>query len=141
MGVFIGKWCWDEYKKTTSTLDNYAEKLNQFLEKYYPLPSENEYLYPSKIELLNLIKNKDFNQVYSLINDLFENKRVSNNKCNCYAIYYYGIACFSLYKENYDVSLLKKAELAFNTVFIINPKHNLALSYLDKVRDEIKLKE
>lgn len=124
----------DHTSGNKNVLQNYEEKLQDFLERYYPNPSGAELSITQKLELSALAKAKDYHTIYNKLLPIINRNQVSlHNKKYLYIFYYFGMAALNLFKETGDKSYLDTSYDNLSLFCDTNPNHKLAFQYLTEV--------
>lgn len=124
----------DHTSSNKNILSNYEAKLQSFLETYYPDVSEVEILLPTKSEVAELVKHKDYLTVYTKLLPIINKQLVNKyNKPYSYLFYYLGLSAQFLFKETQQEHYRETAEENLQIFCGLNPKHTLALKYLADV--------
>lgn len=124
----------DRVSNSSNTLDNFDIKLRAFLESYYPEPSDAELYVPTKRQLAEMVSERKFTEVYNVIGKLSPLSLGTSDEKKLYLNYYYGMACWILYKEKEQRELLENAHENLLYFCEKNPGHTLAHNYLKQVK-------
>lgn len=126
--------CLNDHIASNEALDKYEEKLQLFLETYYPEATDAELTLPTKNELAEQIKKHDYAGVYALLNPIIQRGQASQyNKAQAHIFYYFGVAAFFLHKEHKTAHYLNAAQECLKIFCEQNPQHKLAHKYLDDI--------
>lgn len=121
--------CLNDHKSNLAVkLDEHENKLRAFLDSYYPNSAEHEIYLLTKNELLTLLNNGSYKEIYISLNRIIKYDIIPITKKNIYAVYYYAFACYELYKVNGKNKYLDEANTALDLVLNITPSHKSALA-------------
>lgn len=122
----------DRVSSVSNELEDFDIKLRNFLEAYYPDPSDAEIFVPSKRQLAKMVSDRRFAKIYDVVEKLHPSVFSGDDEV-MHLHYYYGMACWMLYQENEQKELLDKAYQNLQLFCDKNPEHSLANDYLEMV--------
>lgn len=127
----------DHVSGNKNFLKDYEIKLQNFLEGYYPEPSEAEISLPDIDKIKELVKKKSYQAIYDKLQKIVDSRLVNpSNKKHAYVFYYLGISAYFLHKEKEDNELLDFALQNLSDFCKLNNSHKLAVKYLEEIKQE-----
>lgn len=117
-------------------LEDYEQRLQSFLEGFYPEASDAEIYLPKIEEIKDLVKKKDYDAIYSKLFDVVNSGIVNiHNKSYSFIFYYLGLSAYFLYQKNNNVNLLDVASQNLSHFCKLNIEHKLANKYLKEIQN------
>lgn len=127
----------DKVSNSSNALEDFDLKLREFLDEYYPNPSDAEVTIPTKKQLAKMTTEKRFAEVYDLIAPLPSSALAGKQDAIDYLNYYFGIACWFIHQDSANQELLNKAQQNLQIFCNKNPEHKLAKTYLNQVSNNL----
>lgn len=123
----------DRVSSGLNVLEDFDVKLRNFLEAYYPNPTDAEIFVPTKKQLTKMVSERKFVKVYEIIEGLSADVFPASKHELEYLHYYFGMACWFIYQDKSEQEFLERAYQHLQRFCDKNPKHKLACEYLEQV--------